>query len=114
MALATLRLRDASEDDLDVVSTTTPGCLATLTTCCSTAHNFLPSLFSPVNHRQGITSIGRSIDLALEHRRVLNQRDCHSLTMLVFCRYDRLRGSTFFSPSDRALLDNRKIPLGVY
>ncbi len=93
MALASLGFRNSSKDDLDVVTAAAPGSLAALSTCCFTAHSFLPSPFLFMNYGQ--ISISRSNDPALEHHLVLSQRGCRSLTRLAFYRYDKLRVSTF-------------------
>jgi hypothetical protein len=89
MTLAALRLRNASQDDLNVVSATAPGCLAALTTCCSAAHNLLPSPISIVDYLKGDTAINRRNDLALERHLARNQCDCRTPTRLAFCRYDK-------------------------
>lgn len=75
-----------------MVTTAAPGSFSALTTCCFTAHSFLPSPFL-MNH--GHILISRSSDPALERHLVLNQRGCRSPTRLAFYRYDRLRVNTF-------------------
>lgn len=50
MALAALGLRNASQHGLDVITAAAPGSLAALTTCCFTAHIYLPSPISLVIH----------------------------------------------------------------